>query len=128
MANTSKQKGTVGETKAVKFMGSYGIKAKRKALTGSNDCGDIDVFLSEFGLEDCIFEVKTGKQTANPNRSLLGEWLRQTREESENAHCRGFLLVLRYNRSTKDADVWWDGSHGELHHMYFDDWCKRFST
>lgn len=123
MANPSKQKGTVGETKAVKFMGGYGIKAKRKALTGSADCGDLDVHCV---LGDVIFEVKAGKQTANPNRSLLGEWMRQTEEESKNSGCRGFLLVLRYNRSTKDADVWWEGSHKELHHMYFDDWCERF--
>ena len=123
MANTSKKKGTDAETKAVKFMGSFGIKAKRKALTGSADCGDLDV---ECMLGDVIFEVKAGKQTSNLNRSLLKEWMRQTKEESKNSGCRGFLLVMRYNRSTKDADVWWEDTSYGWHHMYFDEWCEAF--
>ena len=125
MANKSKKKGTEAETKAVKFMAGYGIKAKRKALTGSADCGDLDVECCMLG--ECIFEVKAGKQTANPNRSLLNEWMRQTREESKNAGRRGFLLVMRYNRSTKDADVWWEDSCYGWHHLFFDEWCETYA-
>ena len=120
----SKAIGTRHETNAVRFMEGYGIKANRKALTGAKDEGDIDVCCS---LGNVIFEVKSGKQTSNPNRSLLEEWMRQTKEESQNAGCPGFLLVIRYNRSIKDADVWWMGEPLSMHHMYFDDWCRRFS-
>jgi len=119
----SKVIGTRHETNAVKYMNGYGIKAKRKALTGAKDEGDIDAVCS---LGPVIFEVKSGKQTSNPNRSLLEEWMRQTQEESKNAGCPGFLLVIRYNRSIKDADVWWIGAK-YWHHMYFDDWCRTFS-
>lgn len=123
MANRSKAKGTKHETAAVRFMESHGIKAERKALHGAQDQGDLDV---ECSIGHVIFEVKSGKQTNNPNRTLLEEWMRQTNEESRNAGCPGFLLVMRYNRSIKDADVWWFGEPLSMHHMYFDDWCNRF--
>lgn len=123
--NKSKAKGTTAETRVVKYLASFGIEAKRKALTGSEDQGDID---AKTNIGDVILEVKAGKQTSNPNRSQLKEWMLQTARESRNAHHPGFLVVVRYNRALKDADVWWYGSPPALvlNHAYLDDWCYKF--
>lgn len=106
MANPSKQKGTKGETSVVKYLKSFGIQAERKALSGSNDQGDIKVI--EGGTsEEWILEVKAGKQTYNPSRAQLEEWFRQTVVEAENAGVDwAALVVVRYRRSIKDADVY----------------------
>lgn len=125
MSNKSKAKGTAAETKVVKFLAKFGIEAKRKVLTGSEDQGDID---AKTNIGDVILEIKAGKQTANPNRTQIQEWMHQTARESRNAHHPGFLVVVRYNRALKDADVWWYGSPSALvlNHAYLDDWCLKY--
>ena len=42
--NKSKQKGTRAETKVVRYLEDHGIKARRKALAGSKDEGDIEIY------------------------------------------------------------------------------------
>lgn len=127
MANKNKAKGTKAETAVVKFLKEYGISAERKVLKGNKDEGDVRAVID--GIE-YLFEVKSGKQTANPNRTQLTEWMRQTVVEADNAGidpCNSFLVVVRFNRQLKDADVYkayWDYSSGQevigWIHMYLD--------
>lgn len=104
MANPNKQKGTRAETKVVKYLKEYGIEAKRKALTGNKDEGDIQVY------DYVTLEVKAGKQTANYNRTQLNEWLRQARVEAKNSGQECYLVIVRYQRKIEDAEVWYINS------------------
>ena len=117
MANPSKDKGTRAESKVVSYFKEAGLDAVRKALTGSADKGDIQ-------LNGYSLEVKTGKQTANPSRSQLEEWLRQSEVESVNANEPCYLVVVRYRRSIKDAEVWHRDSGNILHMQYLDDFVQ----
>ncbi len=117
MGNPSKAKGTRAESKVVKFLNGYGIKAKRKALAGSKDEGD--VLLDELNI---TLEIKAGKQTANPSRSQLETWLEQAEVEAVNSGTVCFLCVVRYNRLLKDADVY-IRDKGFTRHMYLDEFA-----
>ena len=130
MANKSKAKGTRAETNVVRFLESYGLGAKRKALTGSKDEGDVELFDAPNLKEPMTIEVKAGKQTANPNRTQLTEWLRQAREEAKNSGQRCILCVVRYNRQIKDADVYfqYEDDYGFVRsHMYLDEFAEEMS-
>lgn len=106
MSNPSKQKGTAGETRVVKYLAALGIPTERRALSGSQDKGDIKVTSICPVPCEWTIEVKAGKQTWNPNRKQIEEWLRQTKAEMKNSGCPGALIVLRYNRNINDADVY----------------------
>lgn len=127
MANPSKAKGTAAETRVVKYLRSFGIQAERKALSGSKDCGDIQVVAFGYG-HDLVFEVKSGIQTENPSRGQIAEWMRQAVEEGKNSGCHAALVVARHRRSVKDYDVWFPANPFEdtkcLMHWYLDDWCE----
>lgn len=124
MANPSKKKGTRYESAVVKFMTAAGLDVVRKALSGSQDSGDLEVR----GLKiPIIIEVKGGKQTANPNRFQLTDWLRQTAIEADNAKATGILVVMRYNRKVKDADVYFE-HHGAIAHMWLDELCEMLKS
>lgn len=101
--NKSKAKGTRAETRVVRYLAALGLHAERRALSGSQDNGDIKVIASD---TEMTVEVKAGKQTENPSRSQIEEWLRQTRTEAANASCSGALVVVRYRRSLDDAEVY----------------------
>ena len=137
MANKNKAKGTRGETKVVNFLKSRGYPAYRKALTGAQDEGDVAI-----EGKNTVIEVKSGKQTYNPSRGQLEEWLRQAWVERNNAckkdterkdfagHCddpAAILIVVRHNRKIEDADVWrqyfdGDGYFTRSHH-FLDEWA-----
>lgn len=122
MANKSKAKGTHAESKVVKELHANGIEAERRALHGKDDEGDILITLPNG--EKRILEVKTGKMTHNPNRSKLTEWLKQTRDEERNSGLKGALVIVRYRRSLKDADVYIQHKLSDcmvIEHMYFDE-------
>lgn len=121
MGNPNKAKGTRAETRVVKFLESYGIKARRKALSGSKDEGDIEI--PDW---DICLEVKAGKQTANYSRKQLEEWLRQSHEEEINSNQICYLVIVRYQRDTKNAEVWHKvhGSDASLF-QYLDSWCEE---
>lgn len=122
MSNPSKQKGTRAETKVVRYLKEHGVDARRKALSGSKDEGDVEL------PELCVsLEVKSGKQTDKYNRAQLNEWLRQAREEQENARQRCYLVVARHGRSVKDYEVWWK-MHPDskvMQMQYLDDWTEE---
>lgn len=118
MGNKSKAKGTRAESRVVKYLESHGIEARRKALSGSKDEGDIE--LPKWNI--CL-EVKAGKQTANYSRSQFEEWMRQSREEEKNSGQRCYLVIVRYNRKIDDAEVYLDTNPTLF--RYLDDWCKQ---
>lgn len=130
MGNKNKAKGTRAESAVVKYLKDHGIQAERRTLTGNKDQGDIKVI--DASGNAWIIEVKTGKQTHNPSRSQLEEWMRQTREEAYNAGMHGILCVVRYNRKIVDADVYIDHSFLQFgdepikEHMYLDQLAKQF--
>ena len=127
MANPSKQKGTRAETRVVRYLESCGFTARRQALAGSDDHGDIEAYAP--GFEDCkmIIEIKTGKQTANPSRSQIIEWCRQAKVEAENEGTEdAVLIVVRYNRRLEDADVWIPYDRSRVH-WYLGDWVNHFA-
>jgi len=116
MSNPSKDKGTRGETSVVRYLNAHGLPSGRKALAGSDDQGDLFVMLGAGG-EEVTLEVKAGKQTTNPSRSLMSKWKDETLREGRNSGHRCALVVVRYNRPLKNAEVWmpnsqWGGVDG----------------
>ncbi|WP_298049635.1 hypothetical protein [uncultured Bifidobacterium sp.] len=114
MANKSKAKGTRAETRLVNYLVKAKLDARRQALHGNTDHGDVLVRLMDGDVctEELVIEVKAGEQTANYNRSTKEEWLRQTCEEVRNAKVRrGFLVVARHRRSIDDWEVWSADGH-----------------
>lgn len=120
--NKSKQKGTRAETAVRKYMEACGLEVTRRPLTGSRDEGDLLVNLDR-GFKTTI-EVKAGKQTANPSRSQLEEWIRQSVEEGKNSGMPAILIVVRYNRKLKDADCYMPW-YGKRAHLYLDELCQH---
>lgn len=116
--NASKAKGTRAETKVARFLQARGLEAERKPLKGNRDEGDLDLFLPTTRL---VLEVKAGKQTANPHRSQLVEWLRQAEVEGKNAGVQCLLVIVRYNRLLCDAEVW----STEWQMEYLDDFARK---
>lgn len=104
MANASKAKGTRAETAVVRYLNDKGIQAERRALHGNADQGDVKAIAASG--REWTLEIKAGKQTANPSRADLEEWLRQARAEGINAGCLAALVVVRYRRKLDDADVY----------------------
>lgn len=126
MTNKNKAKGTKAETNVVKFLEEHGINAKRKALSGRNDAGDIEYSYKKKRYTSVgMLEIKAGEQTYNPSRSQIKEWQRQTAVESNNCcdDITGYvaLVVVRHRRSLKDADVYLMQSDIEWLHMYLDE-------
>lgn len=126
MANPSKAKGTRAETKVCKYLESFGWVARRQALAGAADQGDIEAYRPD-SVEKIIIEVKAGIQTKAPNRTQINEWCRQADTEKENAGARsGVLIVVRYNRAIEDADVYIP--YGKMRtHWYLEDWVKSIT-
>lgn len=129
MGNPSKQKGTRAETKVVRYLQGHGISASRRPLHGNQDQGDIIV--QRPYNKPLILEVKAGKQTANPSRSQLEEWLGQAWVERRNADMNCVLVIVRYNRRLKDADCWFQYHDGDGYftrsHMYLDEFAKELA-
>ena len=127
MGNPSKNKGTRAESAVVKFLNDHGLQAERRALSGSEDKGDIKV-LNKNG-KPRIIEVKAGKQTHNPNRTQLEEWLRQARTEEFNSGMPCALCIVRYNRKLSDADVYLQyeipGFSSVREHLYLDEFVNE---
>ena len=127
MANPSKAIGTRAETKVKRYFNDHGLRCERKALAGSDDEGDLRLYLND-GTEVAV-EVKAGKQTANYNRTKLSDWKGQTLAESINSDCPAMLVIVRYRRSFDDAEVWlpnvqWGGQLGGWTMTYIDDFVE----
>lgn len=140
MTNPNKQKGTRAETKVRRFIEercALPIRVSRRALSGSNDEGDllIECLSGDKVMWSFVVEVKAGKQTANPNRTQLTEWMRQAVVEAENSKQESpdeifdpVLVVVRYNRKLKDAEVYMPMNFfrrpANIRHLYLDEFAE----
>ena len=122
MGNRNKAKGTRAETKVRKYLEEHGFTARRQALAGSDDQGDLEVYPPD-SMEKLIVEIKAGKQTAAPSRSQIEEWCRQAMVEAQNAYGIPVLIVVRYNRALKDADVYLPYQRTRTH-AFLEEWVK----
>jgi Holliday junction resolvase len=104
MSNPSKRKGTRAETKVARYLTSHGLRAERRALSGSNDQGDLRVYAKD-GTEVTI-EVKSGEQTNHPTRTKMEIWKDQTLAEATNSGCPSALVIVQYHRQLVDALVY----------------------
>jgi len=133
MSNPSKRIGTRAETKVARYLTANGLPTMRRALAGSKDHGDLCMELPD-GTEVTI-EVKAGQQCANPSRSQMAEWRRQTIDESVNSGCISALVIVRHRRAFCDAEVWlpnhqWKSDVGGLTGwtmMYVDDFVREMT-
>lgn len=70
--NRAKQKGTAWETAVVRYLQEHGLDARRKALAGAADEGDIDV-------ADWTLEAKNCRSIS------LAAWVAEADAEAENS-------------------------------------------
>jgi Holliday junction resolvase len=131
MANPSKQKGTTAETKVVKYLTARGLRAERRPLAGSSDNGYLRLILPDE--TEVTVEVKCGRQTQGYSRSSIEDWKLQTLTESINSGCPAMLVIVRYRRQLKDAEVWlpngqWASKKlmGTWTVMYLDEFVNRY--
>lgn len=95
----AKQKGTAAESALVKFLLGQGFPgAERRALTSSNDQGDIT------GIPALCMEVK------NHATYKIPAWLKETEIERKNAKADFGILVVKPNGVGMTPDKvgqWW---------------------
>lgn len=122
MANRSKAKGTRAETNLRKLLETNGFTARRQALSGAEDMGDLEVYPPD-SLMKYIIEVKAGKQTSAPNRKQIEDWCCQAVIEAAHAGGSPVLVVMRYHRDILDADVYIPHEKSR-DHWYLEDWIN----
>lgn len=103
MTNKPKAIGTAAETAVKRVLLPYFPEARRNALAGNKDEGDIG------GCGDFMFEVKGGEAAKDINAPVqLAEWLGQTEVEKLNAAKPfGVLVTQRRGFGAPNADRWW---------------------
>lgn len=95
--------GTRAESAVVRFLRENGFPhAERRALTGSQDQGDIT------GCPGLVFEVKGGEVAKNASDGQIAKWLAETETERRNANADiGILVVQRRGIGPANAGRWW---------------------
>ena len=103
MTNRSKNIGTKVETQIVNYLHTTGFpKAKRRALAGALDEGDILV------AEGLIIEAKGGVAAENASDGQLRLWCAETVKEKSNAGAdAAFLVVKRKGHGVAKVGGWW---------------------
>ena len=92
----SKQKGTFAETAIVEYLKQFWSNVERRALSGSNDKGDIA------NVPNAIIEIKNQKSYKIP------EWIKETEQERINAGTPYGVLVIKPNKvGITKIDQWW---------------------
>lgn len=81
--SAAKAKGTRGETEVVRYLRQWWPQAERRALSGSEDRGDVA------GIPGLVVEVKAAQ------RQMLAAWQRETLKEMENAGATACVLVVK---------------------------------
>ena len=104
MSNPSKDLGTRGETRVKRDLAKHGFKVWRRSLAGSKDEGDLGMIMPD-GTEVTL-EVKAGKQTIGYCRALVEKWKKQTLDEAQHSGCPAVLIILRYKKQLRNAEVW----------------------
>lgn len=99
MSNPSKDKGTRAETAVARYLASVGADARRNALHGNADEGDIHAEV--MGSVVCI-EVK------NRKRVELSKWMAETVAERANSGAEvGWLVVKPEGVGMDKVGRWW---------------------
>jgi hypothetical protein len=92
----------------VSYFVAQGIPARRAALTGTFDTGDIHLWPVGPGGRVCV-EVKSGKQTANPTHGQLQRWMVEA--QTEAGYCSGadvaVLVTKRAGSGHANVGDWW---------------------
>jgi len=92
----SKQKGTLAETAVADYLKQTFPAVERRALSGSQDKGDIA------NVPSCVVEVK------NQRSYKIHEWMKETEAERVNANEELGLLVIKPNGvGVSNVDKWW---------------------
>lgn len=101
--NKPKQIGTAAETAVVRVFQRRGWPdAKRHALHGSADIGDLNVS-TKF-----VVEVKGGVAAKDASDAVIEAWLLETEQERKNAGAQfGVLVVQRRGVGPANAERWW---------------------
>ena len=100
----ARAQGSDAETKVEKFFNANGIRARRNALRGTKDRGD--VWLVDYA---SIVSVK------DVTKHSIGEWLREARrqaeiETAEQGEQQTFVLIVKERRGPKQTgkvEDWW---------------------
>lgn len=104
----SKDIGTAVESAVVKYMVKNGLHARRVALAGVHDEGDVHVIAKDGRCT--VIECKGGKQTHNPSRDQVTDWYQEAVNELGNVGAGGDIPVLVYKRKgsgAANAHDWW---------------------
>lgn len=118
--NASKQKGTHGETRVLRFLKEQGfVSAHRKVLAGSRDTGDLQV------TPWLIAEVKNHRTWSDGD---LERWMVETEIEQGHAGAReSVLIVLRFRQPIGRAYVIQRDRNAHLTMMFLGDWCEGYN-
>jgi len=102
MVNRPKAIGTRGETGVVRCARDFGFPAARRlALAGANDEGDIELY------PGVIAEVKTGKHAKQASLAQVDLWWMETEIERRNHGATvGLLVIQRAGYSPERAAYW----------------------
>lgn len=126
MVNRSKQKGTQAETAVVRKLHELGFRdARRIALSGALDKGDVEVF------PGLILEVKGGNAARTASDNQVQAWLAEAERERVNADAHACPLVLvRAGIGVARAEYWWVVMTGKtlswaLNDPYVPNWTMR---
>jgi hypothetical protein len=103
VTNKSKGKGTAWETAIKNWLAGFGYKARRIALHGANDIGDLEIE----GFDWLVIEAK------NTVKMELSVWIEEVIKEADNAGAEvGVVWHHRPRRgSPADAYVTMTGEH-----------------
>lgn len=94
--SSARAKGTAAESAVVEFLSLQWPYVERRALSGSNDRGDIA------GIPGVVFEVKAAARLEIP------AWLRELEVEIANDDAQtGLLIVKPRGVGTKRVGEWW---------------------
>lgn len=90
-----KQKGTLFEVQALKFLQAHGIEARRNPLMGTYDIGDLCIVAGKTGMEFAV-------ECKNHRKMELSEWVDEAERERSNAKA-SIGVVVHKRRGCGDA-------------------------
>ncbi len=104
----SKRIGTAAESAVVRYLTDQGLNARRVALAGVLDEGDVHV-ISRRG-RVAVIEVKSGKQSEHPSHEKRRGWWDEAVRESVNVGAAAdvpILVMKRRGSGAASVGDWW---------------------
>jgi hypothetical protein len=102
MTNRPKQIGTAAETNVVAYARALFPDARRQALAGVLDIGDVEL------TPGLIVEVKAGAAAKHASAKQVTEWIGETERERGNAKAHTAILVRQRNGyGATRVGMWW---------------------